>query len=188
MKQLIVWVLCGVLTLGHCAPLQAGGLCRVQVVRAGDHRGAQAVQQQKTVVQTKFVTPYAVALGVPVANYSGVTYSYNAAAQAHAPSSSQLKQAVMEALQEILQSPDGAASELATGSSETPSLVQQNCAACHSGAVAKGGFRVDVPLDDAARLNASRQVLLGTMPQGKQLNEQARGNLLGELVGVQPED
>ncbi|MDA7977628.1 MAG: hypothetical protein MPJ50_02525 [Pirellulales bacterium] len=168
MKRVLTLAICVLFALGHFAAAHADGLCRVRSV-------------QKSVVQTKFVTPYAVALGVPVANYSGVSYSYNGSATQSAASDEQIKRAVKAALLEILQNSGG---DITALTQSTPTLVQQNCAACHTGDLAKGGFRVDQPLDDASRLLASRQVLLGEMPRGKQIDEQTRGNLLGELVGV----
>lgn len=179
MRQFITFLLCLALGLGHFSAAQAGGLCHFRA------RSSRQVVAQHTNVQAKFVVPYAVALGVPVANFSHVAYSYNGNPylSSNAATDGQIKQAVKEALIELLGDANGNLTTQGSTPAVKPSLIGQNCAACHTGAAAKGGFRVDLPLDDSARLRASRAVLTGQMPKGTSLDEQTRGDLLGELVG-----
>lgn len=189
MKRLLVCLICLMISAGPLSPLAAGGQCgvRTNVARTWTVRTQHADQ-------VKFVTPYAVALGVPVAVYPGVSYSYNSNAYnagaaysgATATNSAQLKAAIQEAVKAALQElqQGGDVSALAA----SPSLLQQNCLACHQGEAASGQFRVDQPLSDSDRLRATQQVLSGSMPRGKTLTDQARGNLLGEIVGLKPQD
>jgi hypothetical protein len=153
---------------------------------------ATAACRVKTVaVESSTVVVLApVAIGVPVAQAAPYYYSY----QAYAPQASfEPGEATVEAIATRVvdklrgpnsSPPQGAPSQPLGLRPTAVSLVQQKCAACHSGPQAKAGLRLDnlTSLDCGVRLKAIRAVLAEKMPKdGPRLTPEEAGKVLEEL-------
>jgi mono/diheme cytochrome c family protein len=69
--------------------------------------------------------------------------------------------------------------------SATASFVTQSCAACHTKQQrAVEALNLNHPLTDAQRIAAAAAVLSGRMPKGRTIDAKLRGDILGELMGV----
>ncbi len=170
------------------------------LVVVGMIRSANAACRVKTVAveSSTVAVSLPVAIGVPVAQAAPYYYSY----QAYAPQASyepgeatveaiaarvveKLRLAPTGAALPTMSSPDAASPPQAPSlKSQALSLVQQKCAACHSGSQANAGLRLDnlAALDCSARLKAIRAVLAEKMPKdGPRLTPEEAGKVLEEL-------
>lgn len=150
-----------------------------------------AVAQQAAVVQTAFAIPIATPVAT-VANPS-LFYSYNAYSPVYNENQAQgsvYSQSFEDRLATKIAARLGASLEGAGIRAKAFSLVDQHCAKCHSGDDAKAGFRVDVPLSEAARLKSITRVLAddtgSRMPKGEPLDAREIGKLIQELSRHQP--
>ncbi len=182
------------------------------------HCRVQCVQQ----VEQFVAVPYALPVGVPVASYGAVGYSYqplnvnvtiNSEAiadavvarltqpqqpgplRAEGPTESQIKE-MSKAVEAGGPTPPGWHS---VDRAQMPGLPPPpvpvgplteyhatSCAQCHSPG-GKGFSRIDLTnlaaLTCDQRLSAARAVLGGAMPRGIKITDDARGNLVEELIG-----
>jgi hypothetical protein len=159
--------------------------------------GACRVKTQTVAVSAVAVAPVplAVAIGVPVAEVTPYYYSYSAYAPIAAPTvdvdalATKLaeKLAVAGPTNHGGNVPQPAPPISAPASKvESPSLIAQKCAQCHSGPEPKGKLSLENPvaLDCPTRLKAIRAILSEKMPQGgPRLTPDEAGKLLEELVG-----
>lgn len=165
------------------SPAFAGGHCKVQV---------QSFALQSGLVVTPFAVP--VAAPVAVAQVSPYVYGFSpAGTQSYsAASSSTSEDRIAEKVIAKLKAAGfgGSTFQAQALPAEKPSLVAANCAKCHAGASAAKGYRVDVPLSEAAKLKAIARILEDDagkrMPKGKTLDPQSLGLLLQELAKSSP--
>ena len=142
----------------------------------------------QTVAGAVTITPFAVPVAVPVTTIQpgSVGYSYTAAASAYrvVPEWRTPEDDLADRIAARLAERIGTLGTLAARPAAA-TLTTKHCAACHTGEGAKGGFRVDQPLDDAARLAAIEAVLhddeAHRMPKGKTLAPEDLGPLIQEL-------
>lgn len=132
----------------------------------------------------QIVTPYAVPVAVPVASLSsGYAYAPSAAA---APAAAEPSGISKEEWAEFQAWRAGRPKATAV------SLVAQNCGVCHSanGIKADQGaleaFNISHELTADMKLKAAAALLDGSMPKGRKIDANLRGNIIGELVGVKP--
>lgn len=142
-----------------------------------------------SVCNTPFVaTNYAVPLAVPVAQYSPVSYSYDARPINVTVNlnSDQIAQAVVDKLNAPVAGEKAAAKEPDVFAPPPASAVTANCAGCHAaGKNATAVAKIDLSnlraLSCENKLAAIRAVVSGSMPKGRKLDDQAIGHLIEEL-------
>lgn len=178
MKCFAVFVLSVLVALGPTTIAAANQVCNTRVFSTSHHRRGVVHNQ-------RIILPYVATAFVPVGTYRGEEYRYRNDAYGSQTSDEQIKRAVKEALAELLgNNPAG----LSTADAPPPSLLQANCAKCHSGASASGNFSIDQPLSDADRLRALRAVRSGSMPKDvadgnkPQLSDSDFDKLVDELL------
>jgi mono/diheme cytochrome c family protein len=137
------------------------------------------------------VVPFAVPVATPVAvlQPGGVVYSYSPSnATKDAVNDAKLwtefeafrRWRLAQGVENVESKESADALSAGPATNGTP-LVTAHCLACHRGAQAKGGVRLDGLLSSDARLAAIRAVLAGEMPRGKTLATEDVGALLLEL-------
>lgn len=154
------------------APTAYGDHCRV---------AKQQVVVQNELVAVPFVAPLGVVItGSPMYSYRGVAQSYQQPQAASvdpdyaeflawkAAKANQVKAAVVP-----------------------PSLIAQNCNACHTKAGAKSSqdaidkLNLDLPRTAEGDKAALKSIRAGKMPKGKTIDDQTRGGLFDELLGLE---
>ncbi len=179
-----------------------------------DANAGCAVRCRNQVVETFVATPYAYAVGVPVAQYAATTYTYQpqqapqVSVHVHLDAAT-LRAAIAESAEQPANSPRLAPAQppeapqppqqessvlprpgpLTTPQPPPPvaSAVSANCLSCHSpghNAAALAKIDLTLPLTCEQRLACARAILAGKMPKGKQLDADAAGHVLEEIVGV----
>ena len=123
------------------------------------------------------ITPYVVPVAVPVGVVSQ-GYAYQRAMPQAAPAAvDPAEWEEFKAWKASKVTPAAAAS-----------LVTQSCASCHTKqARAVKALDLNQPLTDKQRIAAAAAVLAGRMPKGKPIDAKLRGDILGELMGVDAE-
>lgn len=143
---------------------------------AGDCRiVTQTVIGHNVVTSTgSVIVPYAVPVATPVA-LAVNGYAYQAAQP------QQVDPAEWAAFQQWKRS-QGSVNALGA------SLVQQNCIKCHTaGGDGFDHFDMTKPLTAEMKLAAIAAISEGSMPKGKTIDPQVRGDLVGELSGAKPQ-
>lgn len=144
---------------------------------AGDCR----IQRNAAVVADFAVVPYAVPIGIPVAQVTPAFYSFQGAAQAYRQPAPAQPAADPEWAEFQAWKANRARAQAAT-----VSALQQNCVKCHSEG-GKGFAAFELPANPTAeqRIHMSQEVLAGRMPKGRKLSADDVGRVLGELLQVE---
>ena len=137
------------------------------------------VRNNAVVIQSTgaIVTPFAVPVAVPVQVATPYVYQHASLSAA----------AVDPDYAEFLAWKQAKAKSPQVAAAVVPqTLLQQNCVKCHTeNADAREHFDMSKELTADQKLAASRALLKGVMPKGKAIDDKTRGNLLGELLGVE---
>lgn len=142
------------------------------------------VRNNAVVIQSTgaVITPFAVPVATPVAVVSPYAYQHAGAASYGV----QAQSADAKLFEEFLAWKKGRDANQVTAAVVPQTLLQQNCVKCHtSNADAKAHLDMSVEMTAEQKLAASRALLKGTMPKNKTIDDKTRGNLLGELLGVE---
>lgn len=147
-----------------------------------DH--CRVVRSNVTVLDTGLtIVPYAVATPVAVVTPGSPLYSYRDTTQAYGTQSLSAEDAqLLEEFKEFKRQRQAQVKAAVV----PQTLLQQNCVKCHTeNADAREHFDMSKELTADQKLAASRALLKGVMPKGKAIDDKTRGNLLGELLGVE---
>jgi len=139
--------------------------------------GRERFVRQETAIT---VVPFAVPVATPVAvvNPTGVFYAYSPLAATYGAAGGGAASELSREFEEFRRWKES--KQAARPAAE--SMVANRCSKCHSGAAAKGDFRLDGPLSADARLAAIRAVLAGRMPKDQPLSPDETGALVKELA------
>lgn len=148
-----------------------------------DH--CRIVRKQAVAVDQVVAVPFVAPLGVVIPG--SPIYSYRDTAQAYGQAvHPQVQSADAKLFSEFLEWKKGREANQVTAAVVPQTLLQQNCVKCHtSNADAKAHLDMSVEMTAEQKLAASRALLKGTMPKNKTIDDKTRGNLLGELLGVE---
>lgn len=181
-----------------CCTARASAACGHRAIVYGHNYGHQAVAIANNFVVTQFAIP----VGVPVAQtsyvqYGSATVGYGAPVQSSvvaAPVGDPVCQTCPNVAPNChaggcvkpAPQPDPAPPPSPpTPPAPAATLLQKNCASCHSGGAAKAGFRVDLPLTCEQKLSAIGALLnddpAHRMPKGTSLDAGTLGKLIQEL-------
>lgn len=160
-----------------------GAVCQQQA--------AHVQQVQQVVAAQVAVTPFAIPVATPVAAIQNPSlfYSYNSNAYGEGNYGGYAAQGAGVSWEDrmaarVAEKVLGRISQ-AGSIQASATLLSKNCASCHSGNEAKGGFHVDTPLSDAGRLKAITRILaddpVKRMPKGKTLAADELGRLIQEI-------